>query len=400
MITGSGIERAVNCRFSSAGPRVWYESTSAATLGTAIHAYLEALANGATPEDAELAVAEEHRAACAELDVGSLSHDLRLSAEVTLVYSPATDTARVLGQALARDYSAVAPDEIPMTLDLVGVDLANHRGAVKDYKSGRGHVTPARHNWQTLGGAVALSRAYDLDEVDAEILFTRPGEPIRRSRHTHTTADLMAAARHLRIVGERAAADRATFAAGRHVEPTEGSWCRYCPCAWACPAKTGLVRQALAGELTAPTPADAVRLLPRLKAASKALEAIVTQVHALAAVDPIRVEAHDDGTETWFGEVIEPGNEVIDAAIAIPVAAAELGVTDAAAFITEVATVKVSKSALEDAAKARAGKGQGAATMRRVLAAIRAAGGASKPPRKSIQLYTVRPAEREEPANV
>ena len=54
--TGSGLDRFVNCRASSALPRVWSEVGTAARLGTAIHAYLEALANGAPPEDALLVV--------------------------------------------------------------------------------------------------------------------------------------------------------------------------------------------------------------------------------------------------------------------------------------------------------------------------------------------------------
>mgnify|MGYP001595498759 CR=1 FL=1 len=393
--TGSGLERAVNCRASSALPRVYAESTEAATLGTAIHAYLEALAGGTPPEDALLVVAEEHRTACAELQVESLSHDLTLSAEVTLVYHPATDTARVLGRALDRDYSTVGPDEIPMTLDLVGVDLEHHRGAVKDYKSGRGAVAPARRNWQTLGGALALSRVYDLDEVDAEILFTRPGEPIRRSRHTHTTGDLMAAAHHMRIVAERAEADRDTHAAGRHVEPTEGPWCRYCPCAWSCPAKVGAIKLA-AGLDTgmALTPANVGDVWTLVERGTAALKTLKSRMMSIAAEQPLLVAVDAEGTETWLGKVASEGNEKLEPNIAIAVAATVLGIEPdgMAMFQREIASFEVTKKAIEEAVRlpGRVKRGQGAKTIAAILEGVRARGGATRATREAVELYTIR----------
>lgn len=398
MTTGSGIERAVNCRFSNVGPRVWREGEDAAERGKAIHAYLEALASGSPPADALLVVAEEHRTACAELDIESLSRDLSLSPEVTLVYRPADDSAYVLGQGLERDYSAVAEGDIPMTLDLVGVDLVNHRGAVKDYKSGHGPVAPARRNWQTLGGALALSRVYDLDEVEAEILFTRPGEGIRRSKAVHSAADLMRAATHLRLVGERADADRETYAAGRHVEPTEGPWCKYCPSSWACPAKTGAIRAAAgmdpsAVALTPANVGEVWTLVERVTATAKTLK---SRLVAIASEKPLLIAVDGEGTETWLGRRESPGNEKLDPAIAIDVAAAVLGVPaeDLAAFQRELATFEVTKKALEEAVRApgRVKRGQGAKTIAAILDGIREKGGATRATREGVELYTIRKA--------
>ncbi len=392
MTTGSGLGRFVGCRASSVLPKVWPASDVYSTAGQAKHSYLERISGGMAPDESLALVEQEHREVCAELDLGQLEHDLKLAAEVTLVYHPPTDTARVLGQGLARDYRGVADDEVAMTLDLTGVDAHRRRGTVKDYKGGWLHVTATPDNWQIKGGCLALARVHDLHEVDGELVFIRPGQDVRRDRATFTAFDLLAAAAELREVHARAVTDRAAYARGEHVEPTEGPWCRYCPSAWACPAKTGLIRAALAGELVAPpTPADAARLRPRLKEAIKLLAAVDAQIVARAAVEPILVERTDDGAEVWLGEVIGEGNRKIDAKIGIPIAAAELKVApeDAAAFIEQVAKLEVTQTKLEDAIKARVPRGHGAATMRRVLKAIEDAGGVTRPVTRSVELHTL-----------
>lgn len=391
--TGSGTERTVNCRASSVLPKVYREGGPDAEQGRAIHAYLESLAGGATPDDSLLVVAEEYRTACAELDIASLGADLKLSAEVSLVYCPATDTARVLGQALDRDYSTVGPDEIPMTLDLVGVDLANHRGMVEDYKSGHGPVAPARRNWQLLGGALALSRAYDLDEVDAAILFTRPGETVRRSKATYTAADLMGAASHLRIVAERADADRETYAAGRHVEPTEGPWCRYCPSFYACPAKVGTIALAIGADKdVAITPANVGEVWDLVDRGIANLKAIKSRLIGIAAEQPLLVRVETDGTELWLGKHEKPGNEQLDAKIAIEVAAEVLSIPpgEMAAFQAEIAIFDVTKKAVEESVKVRVKRGQGAPTIKRILEGVRARNGATRGTSEKVDLYTIR----------
>lgn len=392
--TGSGIARFMACRAFSVLPKVWHESDVYATGGQERHDYLERISNGMPAEESLELVAPEHRESCAEIDLVNLAADLRLAAEVTLVYHPPTDTARILGQGLRRDYREVAEDEVPMTLDLVGVNLERRAGTVKDYKSGWLRVTEAQSNWQILGGALALARVYDLRRVDGELIFVRPGQPVRRDAAEFTSFDFLAAAAELREAHGRAVSDRAAHARGEHVEPTEGPHCRHCPSAWSCPAKVGLIRAAMSGELAASiVPADAARMRPRIKEAIKLLQAADAQVVARAAAEPIRVERHDDGTETWLGEVIGEGNRKIDAKIGIPVAAAELKVKpeDAAAFIEQVAKIEITQSKLEDAVKARVPRGQGAATLRRVLKAIEDAGGITRPLTKSIELYTVTP---------
>lgn len=395
--TGSGLERAMECRASNVLDRVWAESSTYAERGTAIHSYLQRISDGATPDESLALVDDDHRDACEGLDLDGLQLD-QLSAEVTFVIHLVTGQARILGQGLERDYAGVGPDEVPLTIDLAGADLTARRGKVADHKSGWSRRTRASDNWQIKGAAYALGAVYDLDEVDGELITHRDGRPPRRDRAVFDAADLLVARADLRELHTRTVADRAARAAGKHIEPTEGSWCRYCPCAWSCPAKIGTLRLALApSDDTYPiTVADAGRALDMIAAGKKALSALETRIYAMAATAPggrLLLRVSDDGTETWLGAHEREGNEQLRADIAIDAAAKVLGVPpeDMAAFQREVAELRVTKSKLEEVAKKRSAPRKGAESMRAILADVRAAGGAVKPIRHDVGVFTVRP---------
>lgn len=391
LATGSGLARFVYCRASSVLPRIWRAADEFATGGRERHAYLERISNGMSPEESLELVAEEHRDGCAEIPLDKLARDLRLASEVTLVYRPADNSARILGYSLDRDYRGVEDDEVPMTLDLVGVNKERRRGTVKDYKSGWQPVTAARENWQILGGALALARIYDLDEVEGELIFVRPGQDPHRDSATFKSLDLLAATIELREAHARAQRDREAYARGEHVEPSEGPHCTYCPCAWACPAKVGLIRAALGGDLrSSVVPAEAARLRPRIREAIKLLKAADAQIVARAIAEPIHVETNADGTETVLGEVVGEGNEKLDAKIVLPIAAEVLNVPpdEAGKFIEELADLEVTKTSLEKVIAARVPRGQGAATKRRILAKAKEAGGVTRPVTRTVELYT------------
>lgn len=393
--TGSAFGRFIACLAYSVLPRVWVKSSEDSEAGRARHAYLERISKGLAPEDSLALVAEEHQETCAQIDLDTLADDLQLAPEVTLAYNPGTDTGRIVGQGLDRDYSDVTLDELPMTADLVAVDLEARRGTVKDYKYRE--APPALVNWQLKGIALALARAYDLDEVDVELIFLGLGQ--RRDRAVFTASDLLLASVELREAQDRALAARAAYARGEHIEPIEGPHCKYCPCAWTCPAKTGLIRAALGGELRAPVdPSEAARLRPRIKEAIKLLTAIDDQIKERAEEQPILVERAEDGTETWLGAITEPGDEKLDAKIVIPIAARVLDVApeDTDAFVAEVATMKLTKKALKKAISDRVLRGAGAATERLILAEATAVGGVSRPITTTVDTYTVRPSAGEE----
>ena len=384
MTTGSGIERALECRASSVLPHVHTVGGAHATFGTESHAHLERIAGGMSAADSLALVDDEHRLAVAGIDLDDLRGDLMLSSEVALAYNVVTDTARVLGQSLGRAYD-VTPDEIAMTLDLVGV--TDDAVIVKDFKTGWSKRTPAARNGQMRGGALAAARAFKRDAARTELVYLRDGRPAYRDRAEMAAIDLAAFAAELRAMHERIRADRVRYAAGEHITPREGDHCKYCPAAWSCPAKTAILRQALATDDNLPvTAADAGTLWERIGEAEKALKAAKSKLIALASHEPLLVRVDDDGTEHWLGKHATNGNEKLDAAIALEEAAAVIAPSDEAAFVREVADLDVTKAALTRAIKARglpAGK-----TLDTIIARVRARGGATRGTRETIGIYT------------
>lgn len=385
--TGSGIERAMNCAAASVLPRVWSEPSVYAQRGTAIHAHLERLAHG-LPEAESLALVDvEHRDAAATVDTASLTDDLTLSPEVALAYHPATDTARLIGQGLARDYSTVALDEIPLTIDLAG--KRQDHGVVRDYKTGHRNVTRAGTNWQMVGAALAVSRAFDLDEMEAEVIYVRPGRDVYRDTARLTGLELAGAAAELRALMPRVERDRARLANGEHVEPTEGSWCQYCPSKWTCPAKVGTLRLGLdiaAGRQIIPA-GDLVKAREMLRAARRELDRLEKQLDDTLST-PVMLSADPDGTGYWYGAHLEPGPDVIDGKIAVAAVAAHLKLPEA--DVRDELVGKVTKERIKKLAAKVAPHGAIAATERSLLAAIAAAGGITRPDVERVGHFTQR----------
>ena len=387
--TGSGIERAMNCAAASVLPRVWSESSVYAQRGTAIHAHLERLAHG-MPEAESLALVDvEHRDAAATVDTASLADDLTLSPEVALAYRPSDDTARLIGQGLARDYSTVGLDEIPLTIDLAG--RRQDHGVVRDYKTGHRNVTRAGTNWQMIGAALAVSRAFDLDEMEAEVIYVRPGRDVYRDTARLTGLELAGAAAELRALMPRVERDRARLAAGEHVEPTEGSWCQYCPSKWTCPAKVGTLRLGLeiaAGRQVIPA-GDLVKAREMLRAARRELDRLEKQLDD-ALSTPVLLDTDPDGTQRWYGAHREPGPDVIDGPIAVAAVAAHLKLPEA--DVRDELVGKVTKERVKKLAAKVAPRGAIAATERSLLAAIAAAGGITRPDVERVGHFTQRTA--------
>jgi hypothetical protein len=391
--TGSGIERVVNCAASVVLPKVWLASSVYAARGTEVHAYLERISNGTPAADSLLLVADEHRGAAEAVDLPPLAEDLRLSPEVAFAYNPVTDTARVLGQSLERDYSAITEDEWPLTIDIAG--LAGGTGIVRDWKTGWSKLPRTGRNWQMRGAALAVARAFDLDQVDAQLIYLRENKAAWRDRAGFDAFELAGIAAELRAVHARAQADRAAYAAGAHVEPTEGSWCRYCPSWSSCPAKAALVRWALTGEgqpANKPIAAtDIAAALERVRAGKKALEHVERAILATVSGDPMLVEVGEDGTETWLGKHPKEGNEKLDAAMAVEIAADVLSIPPEGRAKLAAEITSTTKTAIEAAAKKYAAKGQAAGAVRLITDAIRARGGATRPTSEAVGLYTIRP---------
>lgn len=395
--TGSGIERTVHCAASGVLPKHYEAANVYSDGGNEKHAYCERISNGMSPAESLTLVPEEYRQACEDLDVETMG-ELQLSAEVTLVYRPETGTARILGQGLARNYDGVADDEIPTTLDLIGVDLAAHRGEVADHKFGWSKRTPAPLNWQIKGGSLALAKLYDLDEVGGTLLLHREGRPLFRDRAVFGPADLLIAADDLRRTAERVQRDRERYARGEPVPATEGSWCKYCPSFWDCPAKIGAIKAALTITDDYPiTVADAGKVWALVDDGIKALKAVKTRLIAMASVQPMLLGVEPDGTELWLGSTEVEGNErlnakvVLDAAVEVMTGMGLSGIDDG--FRLSASKLEVTKKGLEAAIKDRVPRGQGASTLRAVLKAAEAAGGITRPKKHEVDLYRSSPKE-------
>lgn len=407
--TGSGLERFMSCRASSLLPRVFDADGSVfATRGKVVHTFLERVAGGMTADEA-LGLIEgddlQHREACAALDLGSVSDLLALAPEVTLAINMVTGTARIVGQALDRAYDAagVTADEVPLTMDTIGVDIARRRGFVADYKTGWARLPRAGSNWQMRGGAIALALAFDLDEVEVQVVYLREGQVVRRDRHLFTAADLAEIRGQLEATWANVLEDRARFdATGALADATMGGWCKYCPSRPYCPGYTGIIRAVVAPEDVRDNPLRIGRLTDdqlgeayrKVKAAKAALEAVTGAIHAAAAERAFIVETRDDGAEIWLGQTEVEGNDKLDAAIVIRELQEMLAPDDdhdAGAIREEVAVASVTKARIEAAIKLRVPKGQGAPTMRKLLAYVDQAGGITRTRTTKVAPYIVLP---------
>lgn len=388
--TGSGIERTVECRGSSVLPRMYRAGGQWARRGLSLHAYLERIASGMPAADSLLLVDEEHRPAAEAIDLPPLAEDLRLSPEVAFAYSPVTDTARLLGQSLERDYSSITEDEWPLTIDIAG--LTTTAGIVRDWKTGHTKLARTRGNWQMRGAAIAVARTFERDEVDAQLIYLREGRPVWRDRASFDAFELAGIAAELGATHDRVRRDREAYAAGRDVPTAEGPWCRYCPSWGACPAKASLVRWALTGEADGRVveARDLAAALERVRAGKKALEQIERTILAEVA-EPLLVEVAPDGTETWLGEHEKQGNEKLNPSIVADVAADVLGVPADQRPALEGELFTVTKKAVEDAVKKRVPRGSGAPTVDQILSSVRARNGATRPTTKTVGLYQIRP---------
>ena len=394
LATFSGLERVARCPGSVALPHANY-STGYSTRGTALHAYLEAIP-ALGPEAALDVVDDEWRDAAKALDLTGLDTELQLGAEVSLAYDCENDTGRELGRGTGRDYTDVAPSEVPGTLDVVGFDRPRRRGLVIDWKMGwQAAKKSIRKHWQLFAGGLVVARAYDLDEVEVQQIHVSEGERPWVKKVVLTAMELDDFAGDVQHVYREAKEMRATAEAGRIPNGLHaGDWCTYCGARDWCPVRTSLIRAVVSGDETdgllrvTPMPAGMIpEAYRRVKAAKKILRTIEQAVFAAAAEAPILVGKDDDGTEHWLGQLVDEGNELIDGRVAHAVIAEKHGAAAADAAVT----YETSKVAIDRVLKPLAERGKFAGMKREVLEAIRAKGGAVRPPREGVREYAVKP---------
>ena len=250
--TGSGLYRAANCAASAALPQADAQSPAGAQ-GTECHGYLERIPG--IGEEASLGlVAEFARDRAQGIELDSLPLDPALyRQEVAFAFDVGTGEARELGVGLKRRYGVVGPDELVGTFDvvskgpLVPLGLADPVLYVGDYKiEGYESYTPAvRSNYQTLLGALCLSRLAPGPDVMMELLHIRPDGHCHHERALVDEFDLDTFAVELRRVAASVRRAEAQYKAGEVLDVRRGPWCRYCPAMAYCPPMVAWIGAAI-----------------------------------------------------------------------------------------------------------------------------------------------------------
>jgi hypothetical protein len=407
--TGSAIERAVTCPASVALPRVDWTSVYS-EAGTSLHGFLESIARGraegldleaARQAALELELDEERREALDQVDVGALVGYLELTPELALAFDFRAGEARVLGSGLQRRYEVTA-DEVPITIDVAGVDLEVRRGVIADYKRGWSKRADPRRNHQLMFAALCLARAFDLVEVEVHLVALRSesSDPFVL-RHLVTLADLDAYAIDLAETWHRVLDNRAAIELGKappHVR--SGAHCTSCPARFHCPAHTALVRQALAIDtydehlrIRPMSPEMVARAWLAVQGAKVMLQAIESACYAAAKHAPVYL-GELGGRHRWLGELEREGNEQLDGDVVFDqiqrffIDTMKMTPADAAEVSARAIKVTATKQDAEEAVKAKMPRGQKDRAWKAILEGVRAAGGTKRKAKRDVVEYT------------
>jgi hypothetical protein len=367
VISASALPRLFACPGSAALPQA--RTTSQwAEAGTERHAEKEA---SVVAGDLEF-LPERIRAA--------IPDGAEVVAEIAFAYDLATGRCRELGRGIGRNYGALAPTEIPGTVDLLAV--APDRLVVVDHK-GYLAVGDAGADEQTAFYALAAAAACGKDDVTVAIGYEARSPSIGKLDvlDHHAFHD-----RLVRLVAE-IGRQLAKVAAGHLPDVSEGPGCRYCPGAHACPAKVALVRRLVTGgeaddlELMLPLDDDTAReAYVRLGHAKNLLKRIERAIYARAADAPIPL-----GDGRYFGKRTTRGNEQLNGEVVHQVLVEKYGIETADTAVTREAT----KTSLKEALRFVAGKGKLTAAEKDVLAEVRARGGARREDREQLVEYSL-----------
>lgn len=381
LFTGSSLERATACPASQALPHARTQS-EAAERGSLIHWFLaESLTVGKSA--ALEKVPEQWRGVCEALaatDIPELDAASYV-AELAVAYNVETGNARELGRQIDRDYGALHPDEVPLSLDTFGLCSDGVSVFVGDWKTGRGYVPPAAQNAQLLLGALATCRLYGRTRADVALGYIHEDGTIWFDRAFVDEWTIDGFASSLRKVAASVRYARDVVAGGFIPDTFAGPHCRYCPAFVHCPAQTALVRTI--AESPERFRDDALRFRSELNALTPELaqKAYYTWRRAYDAINRIgealRAYTTEHGPiELENGQVYGPVmtmRDHVDGAVTRSVLLEKYGQEIA----ERACTWDSSKSAIREAMRTVAAQNGGsiAGHEREALAAIEAAGG-------------------------
>lgn len=247
MITASALPRIEACPSSDVLPAFDEGSSADASHGTAVHAYLDRICKGDTPQQALQHVDPEHHEACLALDLSLVPHSQTASwrSEVALALNTSTGEGIEL-QVTDRAYPSLPAGWVPGTADLVGLDPDGVTVTVLDVKTGRRHLGRPANHLQVLHNAVAAAAVYGRSRARVGFLYLHEGEETPRLVVDELDEFALAGAlERVRDVVQAVEWVRETKA----VEPRLGEHCRYCPAMRGCPARVALVRPFLSNDM-------------------------------------------------------------------------------------------------------------------------------------------------------
>ena len=294
-------------------------------------------------------------------------------AEIPFAWDIATGKGRQLPKGQHRDYSMLTSFEIGGTADCVGLSPNRDKLVVIDRKS-FDRVPAAVANLQVGIAALALSSS-EAGITDVEVGIYYEAAPFDVAQLDEFS--LAVFAETIREVVKNSASSK---------ELREGEHCRWCNAFPSCPKKQSLALEVMtetADERLAmllplnddATAARAYEFAERVRMLLKRLDAAL---YARASEAPIPL-----GEGRMFGKVDKLSNETLSGDIVWNVVKELHGQAIADAAVVRTAT----KTRLKEALGFAGGKGKVAAMERTVLDAVRAAGGAKREMKTTIDEY-------------
>ncbi|HEX4946835.1 MAG TPA: DUF2800 domain-containing protein [Blastocatellia bacterium] len=239
ILSASYLPRVMACPASHVLPQFKQEVSAAAARGTNIHAFLEVAFNQGRETALEQFAPDLPGIDVARaLDLELLWADLRDGlAEATFAFDPVTQTARLLGTSLGRQYENTG--EILGTADFVARHADTRQLVIVDYKTGLIPVDAAT-SYQLAFLALAAQLHYDTEEVIARIVQIREDATFHFNERVYSAELLREFAGHLHELQQVISVFAKWHEMGKTLPVTIGEHCKYCPALASCPASASV----------------------------------------------------------------------------------------------------------------------------------------------------------------
>jgi hypothetical protein len=298
--------------------------------GTAMHAHIERMANGATRPESLAQVPEQWRADAAAIDLEPAM--LRNgAAEVAFALNLERGTARELGRGLSRSEARalLTPGEISMIADWVAI---SGEAFVCDWKSGIAEgLVPAPRNAQLLtymAAALLAYRGQGVTAVRGALVRVDRDAPYWERTGAMDALDVEGHLESVRALLGRAKEARARYSTRGEVPPLAvGVHCDWCSARRFCPAQVGQLHEALGfqpkegSEFGGPVlrPAEAGAMYAKVLGALEVLKRFKADLEGIAKEEPLPLP--DGRVLRWEDEA----KASVDVAAAAPVLARAYG---------------------------------------------------------------------------